>query len=374
MSGRHLRRRRLRLGGIAVVAAVALAIAGATWAIGTRGDDGSPTATTIDGPSAAASAAASPFRTPSPIPGFLMVADAGNHRMLLIDSRKRVLWRYPTPGRPPSFPLGYDDDVFFGPDHRVLITNQEHQHTIEMVSFPEGNVVWHYGHVAAPGSSAGYLNTPDDAYLLPNGLRSVADIKNCRVIFLTASGGIARQLGKTGVCAHDPPRTFASPNGDTPLPDGGTLVTEIGGSWIDDISANGRLRWSVHAPIGYPSDAQLLPDGTILVADYSSPGHVLIMNRHGHVLWEYGPATGAAALDHPSLAIQLPNGLIAVNDDYRHRVVLISRQGHRIVWQYGHTDVAGTRDGYLDIPDGMDFLPFDVAMNDPAIRPVVSKG
>ena len=87
------------------------------------------------------------------------------------------------------------------------------------------------------------------------------------------------------------------------------------------------------------------------------PGHVLIVDRHGRVLWRYGPSGGPGMLDHPSLAMQLPNGLIAVNDDYRDRVVLISRRAGRIVWQYGHTDVKGTGPGYLNTPDGMNLLP-----------------
>ena len=328
------------------------------------------TATSPGSPAGAGAPGAS--ATPSPIPGYLLIADAGNHRMLLVDSRKRVLWRYPSGKATPSFPLGYDDDAFFSPDHSVIVTNQEHQHTVEMISFPQGRVLWHYGHVNVPGSGAGYLDTPDDAYLLPDGTLSVADIRNCRVIFLSSRGRIVRQLGRTGVCAHDPPRTFASPNGDTPLPDGGTLVTEIGGSWIDDIGPRGDLRWSVRAPVAYPSDAQLLPDGTILVADYSSPGHVVQMDRRGRVLWRYGPPSGPGALNHPSLAIQLPNGLIAVNDDLNHRVVLISRSRHAIVWQFGRLGVPGTTDGHLDIPDGMDFLPFDVAMQVPEIRSLVT--
>jgi hypothetical protein len=67
----------------------------------------------------------------------------------------------------------------------------------------------------------------------------------------------------------------------------------------------------------------------------------------------------------------LPNGLIAVNDDYRDRVVLIDPATSRIVWQYGHTDQPGTAPGYLNTPDGMDFLPFQQAISSPAIRRVV---
>ena len=64
----------------------------------------------------------------------------------------------------------------------------------------------------------------------------------------------------------------------------------------------------------------------------------------------------------------LPGGLIAVNDDYRHRVVLISRNQHRIVWQYGHTDHPGRSHGFLNTPDGMDFLPYSVVVHHPRIE------
>jgi hypothetical protein len=310
-------------------------------------------------------------RPPGPIPGYLLIADRGNNRLLLVDGRKRILWRYPRPGSRPSMPFNFDDDAFFGPDLRRVISNQEEQQTIEVISFPGGRLVWHYGKPNVSGSAPGLLSAPDDAYLLPDGTRIVADIQNCRILFLSARGSIVRQLGQTGVCVHDPPRSFASPNGDTPLRDGGTLVTEITGSWIDRIGPDGSLRWSVQAPIAYPSDAQPLPGGRILVADYSQPGHVLIIDRTGKVLWLYGPASGRGELDHPSLALPLPNGLIAVNDDYRHRVVLIDRSSDRIVWQYGHVGVPGSARGYLNTPDGIDFLPFRAVRRSPAISRLV---
>jgi outer membrane protein assembly factor BamB len=293
--------------------------------------------------------------------------------MLLVNSRGQVLWAYPAPGVAPAFPFHFDDDAFFSRSYRDIISQQEEQQTIQVISFPGGKVAWTYGHPFVRGSAPGYLSTPDDAYLRPDGTVTVADVRNCRILFIAPNHNVVRQLGMSGVCTHDPPRSFASPNGDTPLPGGGTLVTEINGSWVDAISSSGKLEWSVHAPVRYPSDAQWLGNGTFMLADYSSPGHVVIMNTRGDVLWEYGPAAGDGALNHPSLALMLPNGLIAVNDDYRNRVVLISRTQNRIVWQYGHTDQAGTAAGYLNTPDGMDFLPFDVAMGDPVIRSVVQR-
>jgi len=295
-------------------------------------------------------------RATGPIPGDLLIADRGNNRLLLVDNRKRVLWSYP-PAAGAPYPFNFDDDAFFGPGFRSIISNQEDQHTLQIIGFPSGRLLWRYGHANVRGSAPGYLHTPDDAYLLQDGLVSVADAYNCRVLFIRPNGTIARQIGRTGACTHNPAFALGPINGDTPLPGGGMLVSEINGSWIDAFSRMGRLLWDFQAPVSYPSDPQWLGRGRILLADYTRPGQVVILNRLGHVLWRYGPAGGPGMLDHPSIAARIRPGLIAVSDDYRHRVVLISVRRRRVVWQYGHTDQKGTAPGYLDTPDGFDVLP-----------------
>ncbi len=309
---------------------------------------------------------------PGPIPGYLLIADRGNNRMLLVNSSKHIFWTYPAPGGTPAMPFRFGDDTFFGPQIDRIVSNQEDQHTIQIISFPGRKVLWRYGHVNQQGSSSGYLRTPDDAYLLPNGLVTVADAYNCRVLFINHAHKIVRQYGTTGVCRHNPPSELGAVNGATPLPDGGTLVSEINGSWVDDIAANGRLRWAVQAPVSYPSDPQLLGPGRILLADYARPGHAIIMTPTGRVLWRYGPSSGPGELNHPSLATRIAPGLIAINDDFRHRVVIVSIRTHHIVWQYGHTDNAGRAPGYLNTPDGLDLLKTADAQRLPAVRALVT--
>jgi hypothetical protein len=51
-------------------------------------------------------------------------------------------------------------------------------------------------------------------------------------------------------------------------------VTEIGG-WIDRLAADGHLVWSLRSPVSYPSDAQLLPDGNVLVCAFTNPGRIV---------------------------------------------------------------------------------------------------
>jgi hypothetical protein len=333
-------------------------------ACGSQPPRSSPSATTAASiPSQQASAPA----LPGPFSGLLLIADRGNDRLLLVDGKKHVVWSYPRRGAAPSFPFHYDDDAFFSPDYRAIISSQEMQHTIQLISFPGGKVVWHYGRPNQPGSGPGQLDRPDDAYVLPDGTRTVADIVNQRVLFISPSGRIVRQYGTTGVSGHRPPRLLGAPNGDAPMPGGGMLITEIAGSWVDAISAAGKLQWTVHTPALYPSDAQLLPGGRILLADYTSPGRVFIIDRKGRVLWRYGPSSGPGRLDHPSLAVVLPDGLIAVSDDYNDRVVLIGPRTQKIVWQYGHSGHAGSAPGYLNTPDGLDFLPAATIVGDPRL-------
>jgi outer membrane protein assembly factor BamB len=296
-------------------------------------------------------------RPTSPLPGALLIADRGNNRILLVNSQRRILWSFPSARDiARGVHLNFDDDAFVQPGGKAIVSNEEEAHTIVSINIRTHARIHLYGTPGVRGSGPNELNTPDDAYVLPDGTLTVADAYNCRILFVRAHR-IVRQFGRTGVCSHNPPYTFGAVNGDTPLKDGGVLVSEINGSWIDDIARNGQLRWAVRAPVSYPSDPQMLSGGRILLADYANPGAAVIMNRHGRVLWRYGPTSGFGALDHPSLAIMLPNGDIAMNDDYRNRVVIIDPRTNKIVWQYGHTLSAGRGFNQLKIPDGLDFVP-----------------
>jgi hypothetical protein len=291
------------------------------------------------------------------LPGDILIADRGNDRVLLVDPQRRVLWRFPTAadlakGRR----LVFDDDTFVAPGGRTVVANEEDNQAIVSIGVASHQLQVLFGHPGVKGAGTTHLNTPDDAYPLADGSITAADAYNCRILFIR-NHRVIRRYGSASRCRHDPPRYFGAVNGDTPTPDGGILISEIPGHWVDWIDRSGRLRFAVRAPVSYPSDPQPLPRDRILLADYANPGQVLIITRRGKILWRYRKRTGHGRLDHPSLALSLPNGNIAVNDDYRHRVVVINPKTKRIVWQYGRTDLAGTGANRLRIPDGTDFVP-----------------
>ena len=306
---------------------------------------------------AASNALGLPDVKAGPVPGYLLVADRNNNRLLIVSPAKKIIWQFPRPGDVRAGQSFRDpDDAFFTPGYTAISTNEEFNDQMALISIKRHRITWSYGRAGLAGSAPGELSNPDDAYLLARNRMMVADIRNCRVLIVDRAHQIVRSFGSPARCYHHPPDSFSSPNGATPLPDGGVLITEIGG-WIDRLDRSGDLVYTVRTPTSYPSDAQLLPDGDLLVAGFNTPGRVDILSRSGAIKWTYGPPSGSGSLDRPSLAVRWPNGMIAVTDDWHHRIVVIDPKTRRIVWQYGHLGVASSAAGYLSKPDGLDLLP-----------------
>ena len=322
----------------------------------------------VASPSPAGPGQASPAPSPAPgaagggaFPGGFLVADRGNGRLLAIDRTGRIWWRFPTTGSLPAGQAFAADDAFLAPDGLTIVANDESHQMIDRIDIATGKIVWQYGHYDRAGSGAGFLHTPDDAYPLANGDIVVADIENCRVMEISPAKQVVHQWGRTRACAVGAPATYGRPNGDTPLPDGGILITEITGSRVVRLAADGHVIFDIHVPVRYPSDAQLDSAGNVIVADYASPGAVVRVSPTGTLLWRYGPSSGPGRLDHPSLATPLPDGTISINDDFRHRLVIVNPATNTIVWQYGTTDQPGSGAKHLQVPDGHEPLPAGLA-------------
>jgi outer membrane protein assembly factor BamB len=294
---------------------------------------------------------------PSALPADVLIADRSNNRLLVVDPRGRIVWRFPRPGGQ-SLPL--PDDAFFSPDGRQIVVTEEDVDAVSIIDVASRRIAWRYGSIDVPGSGANHLAHPDDAMMLPDGSILTADIENCRLLLLhPPSHRPGRAAGSPAQgCIHDPPRAWGSPNGAFPLQGGGALVTEINGAWVDALSPSGRVLWSTHPPgISYPSDSNEVRPGLYVTVGWQTPGILETFDRHGRLHWRYVPRAGDPPLDHPSLALPLSNGDFLVNDDFNDRVIVVDPRTNRIVWQYGHTGVAGSAPGYLSRPDGVDLVP-----------------
>jgi DNA-binding beta-propeller fold protein YncE len=297
-----------------------------------------------------------------PLPYPILIADRRNNRLIEITPDKKIVWEFPSPNL--TIYSG-NEDVNFSDDGRQLAVSEEDNYDVHIVDYEQRALTWTYGVPEKGGTAPGYLNYPDDAHLLSDGMFLTADIRNCRVLIINPkTSEIVTQWGKTGRdhCWHDPPRYLGSPNGATPMANGDVLISEIRGAWITRITRDSKVVWHMRAPhVQYPSDAFPTVDGQqVIVADFMKPGRVVIFDpATKKVTWEYFVEQGEGMLDHPSLARELPDtGDVIIADDLRHRVIVIDRQTKKIIWQYGVTDTKGHQPGYLFYPDGFDLDVF----------------
>lgn len=300
-----------------------------------------------------------PGSDPAALPGNLLIADRGNNRLIIVTPKGRIAWRFPRPGDlRPGRPFRVPDDAFFADHGRRIVATQEDDFVISVIDVSTHRIVYRYGHPGVHGATANYLFNPDDAMLGRGGALISADIKNCRLITIhPPAHQVQRELGTPGVCFHNPPYSFSSPNGVFPSSYGNAIVTEIGGDWVDLLAPDGGLLAATHPPgFTYPSDTNEVRPGLLLSADYAKPGAIETFDWQGRLRWRFAPG-GRNALDKPSLALPLPNGDYVANDDHNDRVIVIDPRSNRIVWQYGHTGRHGRRPGYLNTPDGVDLVP-----------------
>ena len=239
----------------------------------------------------------------------------------------------------------------------AIISNQEDNDTIVEIAYPVGA---HHLPLRTPADARicpGYLNTPDDAYLLGNGQMTVADPGNCRVVIIDPrTKRVVHQIGTPGRCLHDPP-----PRSDrrtaTRLSRTATCsISEINGSWIDELTPSGRRVWAVHLDIGYPSDAQQLGPDRYLVADYERPGGIVEFDRRGRIDYRYQPTSGPGKLDHPSLVELLPSGVFMATTTTTTGWSRSTRRPRRSSGSTAWTGSRARRPGLLNTPDGFDLL------------------
>jgi hypothetical protein len=72
----------------------------------------------------------------------LLIADRGNNRLLLLDSQDHIVWSYPSAyAAPPPGGFYFPDDAFFTAHGTEIVSNQEENETIVVISFPSGATV-----------------------------------------------------------------------------------------------------------------------------------------------------------------------------------------------------------------------------------------
>ncbi len=192
--------------------------------------------------------------TPIPDSSQVLICDAGNNRILLVQfPSSQILWTWG------EGILNDPADVEWAAD-RVLVTDRGN-HRVLLVDRRSGNIVWQFGTGTAALSDS-TLNMPIDAQLLPDSTVLIADAGNERLIQVDFSGNIVwRFLGK-----------LPGLKSAFRLSDGKTLVisnnelkrlgysTETFTSAVHDLNQSvnyDSLRWVIEQPAGTQAKFQI---------------------------------------------------------------------------------------------------------------------
>jgi outer membrane protein assembly factor BamB len=303
------------------------------------------------------------------LPGNLLISDWGSRKLLVISPTGQIVWQY-DPTNPVLKPFN-PDYAFFTPSGKQIVISEEGNERIDVLTIEGKQIVFHYGHYGQKGAGKNYLSDPSNA-LEEDGKIVISDIRNCRVVLVRPPHhAVVRSVGRTGVCAHAPPRELDSPSSAFPMGDGGTVVTETGDAHVDLLKADGKLLRSLRVPgFKLPESVNETRSGDLIAVDHTHPGAVEIFTTAGKVIWSYRKLRGAGELRDPAVAYELPNGDVIVSDEYHDRVIVIDRKTDKIVWQYGYTGVPGGGNGHLDVPVGLDFVAPDSLLDRyPAAKP-----
>ena len=181
---------------------------------------------------------------PPPFAGRLLIADRGNNRLIVVNADKKVLWRFPSHAHPaPPGGFYFPDDAFFTHGGTQIISNEEQNERIVQLAFPSGKLLWSYGHPGRrPAPNRATCTSPTTPTSGGTGRSPSPTRRTAACCLISPRKKILQAFGDPSRCEHEPPRALGSPNGDTPLRNGDILVSEVNGSYIDEITPARQAR------------------------------------------------------------------------------------------------------------------------------------
>jgi DNA-binding beta-propeller fold protein YncE len=260
--------------------------------------------------------------------GRLFVLSERRRHLILMDDRgapQRVLpWRLP--GDPISIHCLDSGSVLIGtwkPGGLYLLDG----HGEELWSWSPGAAVLAEARAVAAGRCGRYY---------------IADASLHRIIVITPSGSIVRQLGITGSPGYGPNR-FANPSMLEVDRDGGMLVCDTRNHRVVKVGTDDSIEWEWPqrdgatcrpTQLSMPWCARRQPDGGLVIADTYN-FRVLQLDASLQIRGTLGSCPiGGRSLSLPRSAQRLGSGRYLIADTYSNRVVEMDRCS-RPVWQFG---------------------------------------
>lgn len=181
------------------------------------------------------------------------------------------------------------------------------------------------------------------------------------------------------VCAGWPGHLAAQTPGPVPPDRGNVLIADQFNNRVIEVNRAHQIVWSFGdgsstagpRSIVAPNDAQRVGSMTLMSGTGAPAGaeptcpdgcgdnRVILVDRQGKIVWQYGQAGVAGAdfnqLNAPVCSVFLPTHHVLITDQGNQRVIEVNVH-HQILWQYGITGVSGLDPNQLNDPNSAEML------------------
>ncbi|MHA1371083.1 MAG: aryl-sulfate sulfotransferase, partial [Promethearchaeota archaeon] len=250
-------------------------------------------------------------------------------RVCLMDTSGGLNWSY-------YMPNSLDKELT--QNGNILITTGEPGHGQVVEIDMNKNVLWSITEVGGIP-----LNFPHDADRLPNGNTLIADTGNDRAIEVTLDGNIAWSwYAWDYFSAEDAIKGQSYLNDVDRLPNGNTLICLRDLSTVIEVDPDGKIVWLYGGPgsglLNKPHNPDRLLNGNTLICD-SENRRIVEVTPAGAIKWQYNPESepGVPMLGWPRDADLLPDGHLLISDTRvngrgKNAIYEIDRESGEIIW------------------------------------------
>jgi hypothetical protein len=201
-------------------------------------------------------------------------------------------------------------------------------------------------------------------------------------LIASSAAAAAISLAGAGLATAASASTVAPAGGHGFNHPGNILIADQFNNRIVEINSHHQVVWEFgngsnvpgpHSIVG-PNDVERVGSVTLISGTGTPPNadpsclakagcpdnRVILVDRHGDIIWQYGKAgvsgAGSDQLNTPVQATFLPSGHILITDQANERVIEVNLTRH-VVWQYGRTGVVGAKFDELSNPNSAQLLP-----------------
>ncbi len=272
--------------------------------------------------------------------GNFLICDTGNQRVVETDPTGGIVWQFGN-NFPQRRTLSYPRSVEVTKNGQYLVADTAHDRIVE---FEAGQVR------ERPVQAKPPVFWPRCARALPSGGILIADGRNGRILEIAAAGHVLRELSEI---ALDGRMALRDPHDVRMLPNGHLLIVDSSRDLVVEADWSGKVYRAIGAGgdlrLSDPHSAQLLSDGRVVIADTGQHRILIVAPDETSVSEFYAIDSDTACfrLNFPRYVEVNENGTMIVADTGNNRVLGATIDG-RFIWEF--SIVPGTRLSRLNQP------------------------